>query len=167
MALISFINKENFEVKDELENYIYCDYDIRNIIAKLNKKGFETKFSCAGHNEVGLLWPVHKLPIDNLEEYLKDAKVDKSLHFIGKNKDYFYHKDEKVFTCIYISFAKDYQFSTLPEGYNYELVNGKSYISKIIDFYLDKEHTKVKSDIQIDEELTTARNQLEAWVDSL
>ena len=29
MSLISFINKNTYEVVDELDDYIYCDYDIR------------------------------------------------------------------------------------------------------------------------------------------
>ena len=60
MALISFINKKTFEIKDELEEYIYCDFEISKIISELNKKGFKTLYSCAGHNEIGLMWPTHK-----------------------------------------------------------------------------------------------------------
>ncbi len=55
MALISFINKKTFEITDELEDYIYCDYELRYIIRELNRKGYKTSFSCAGHNQVGLL----------------------------------------------------------------------------------------------------------------
>lgn len=38
LALISFINKKTFEIKDELEEYIYCDFEISKIISELNKK---------------------------------------------------------------------------------------------------------------------------------
>ena len=41
LALISFINKKTFEIKDELEEYIYCDFEISKIISELNKKGFK------------------------------------------------------------------------------------------------------------------------------
>ena len=103
MPLIAFVNKKTFEVKDELEEYIYCDYEIRNVIACLNKKGYMTNYSCAGHNEVGLLWPLHKENISNLEDYLKESKTDKSLHFIKKDKNCFYHKDEKVIHIFHLS----------------------------------------------------------------
>ena len=135
MSLIAFIDKKTFEVKEELEEYIYCDYEMRNLIAYLNKKGYKTSYSCAGHNEVGLLWPLHKKNISNLEKYLKESKTDKTLHFIKKDSNYFYHKDEKVATYTYISFIDDYKFKVYPIDFTYELIDGKSYLSKKINFY--------------------------------
>jgi len=167
MSLIAFIDRKTFEVKDELEKYIYCDYEIRNVIACLNKKGYKTEYSCAGHNEVGLLWPVHMESIDNLEEYLEESKTDKTLHFIKKEKDYFYHKDEKVATYTYISFIGDYKFSIYPNGFSYELIDGKSYISKRIDFYKDSNHTNRKTDLEISEELESTVIDLEKWAKQL
>lgn len=167
MALISFINKKTFEIKDELEEYIYCDFEISKVISELNKKGFKTLYSCAGHNEIGLMWPTHKLPISEYESYKERSKIDKSLHLVKKEKEYFYHKDEKTSTWIYISFSENYNFHSIPLGFEYELVNGNSYISKKIDFYLDDAHTIRKSDSQIDEELFLSRCELEKWVRTL
>jgi len=167
MALISFINKNTYEIKDELEEYIYCDYEISYTIANLNKKGYKTDYSCAGHNEMGLLWPIHKLPISELDEYLKEAKNDKALHFISKDNEYFYHKDEKVKTYIYISFQEDYKFKEYPEGFDYELYNGNSYISKEIEYFTDNEHTKRKTDSEVYKELSEAQSALKEWVDKL
>jgi hypothetical protein len=82
MSLISFINKKTYEVVDELEDFIYCDYDLRYIIAELNKKGYKTLFSCSGHFDVGLLDYTHKEPIEDLEDFLEQAKEDSSLHII-------------------------------------------------------------------------------------
>ena len=130
MPLISFINKKTFEIKDELDDYIFCDYEIRKVISKLNKKGYKTTYSCAGHNEVGIFWPLHKEEIEYLDEYMEDAKKDNSLHFVDKDDKYFYHKDEKVATFTYISFDDNYNFKTIPQGFKYELLNNKSYISK-------------------------------------
>lgn len=167
MSLIAFINKKTFEVKDELDEYIYCDYEIRNVIATLNKKGYKTRYSCAGDNEAGLLWPLHKEDINNLGDYLKDAKNDKALHFIKKERDYFYHKDEKVATYTYILFDDDYKFETCPSDFTYELVDRKSYLSKKIDFYKDKNHVIRKTDIEINEELNSTILKLEKWAKSL
>jgi len=167
MSLISFINKNTFEVKDELEEYIYCDYEIRNVIALLNKKGYKTNYSCAGHNEVGMLWPLHKEDINNLKDYLEEAKTDKALHFIKKDNTYFYHKDEKVFTYTYISFNDDYKFESYPNDFMYELINGKSYLSKKTDFYKDKNHTIRKKDSEIYKELELIIVELENWVKEL
>ena len=92
MALISFINKKTYEITDELEDYIYCDYELRYIIRELNRKGYKTSFSCAGHNQIGLLLDLHKSPIGEINEYLEACKTDASLHFISKDAEYFYHK---------------------------------------------------------------------------
>lgn len=167
MPLIAFVNKKTFEVKDELEEYIYCDYEIRNVIACLNKKGYMTNYSCAGHNEVGLLWPLHKENISNLEDYLKESKTDKSLHFIKKDKNCFYHKDEKVATYTYISFIDDYKFKVYPNSFTYELIDGKSYLSKRIDFYKDDNHTIRKTDSEIYKELELTVVELEKWAKEL
>ena len=167
MSLISFIDKNTFEVKDDLEEYIYCDYEIRNVIALLNKKGYKTNYSCAGHNEVGLLWPLHKEDINCLQEYLEDSKSDKALHFVKKDGDYFYHKDEKVATYTYISFIDDYKFKIYPNDFTYELINGKSYLFKKIDFYKDNNHTIRKTDSEINSELDLTIVELEKWVKEL
>lgn len=167
MPLIAFINKNNYEVKDELEDYIYCDYEIRNVIANLNKKGYKTNYSCAGHNEVGIFWPTHKEDIYNLEEYLRAEKADNALHFIKKEDKYFYHKDEKTSTYIYIAFADQYEFKTYPKGFIYEIYEGKSYLSKKINFYKDRNHLNRKNDEEIFEELNESHNILEEWVNKL
>ncbi len=167
MSLIAFINKKNFEISDELKNYIYCDYEISYVIATLNKKGYKTNYSCAGHNESGLMLPIYKCPIEKFQDYLNNSKKDKTLHFIKKDDKYFYHKDEKTETHIYISFAKNYNFKILPKGFKYELVNNNSYISKKINYYKDKYHSMKKSDEEIFNELKNAQDSLKLWVDKL
>ena len=167
MSLNAFINKKTFEIKDELEDYICCDYELRNVIAILNKKGYKTSYSCAGHNEVGIFWPLHKEDINYLEEYLEDAKTDKALHFVKKDSNYFYHKDEKVATFTYISFADNYNFTKIPNSFTYELIDGKSYLSKKIEFYKDANHTIIKDDFEINKELTLTITELEEWSENL
>lgn len=167
MSLLAFINKNTFEIKDELDDYIYCDYEIKDIIATLNKKGYKTQYSCAGHNEVGLCWPLHMEEIDKLEEYLKKSEEDKTLHFIKKDDKYFYHKDEKTNAYIYISFCDNYEFEYIPEGFKYELVEGKSYISKKVSFYEEENHIIRKNDEIIYKELEIAREELLKWSNSL
>ena len=167
MSLIAFIDKNNFEIKEELEGYIYCDYEIRNVIAILNKKGYRTNYSCAGHNEVGLLWPLHKEDIHHLEDYFEEAKTDRALHFLKEEGDVFYHKDEKVATYTYISFCDNYSFPGYPRHFTYELVDGKSYLSKKTNFYFDENHTILKTDPEIYEELECTIRELEHWANEL
>lgn len=114
MSLIAFINKNSFEIKDELDEYIYCDYEIRNVIATLNKKGYKTNYSCAGHNELGLMWPLHKENIDKLEEYLRKSKNDKTLHFIKKEKNIFIIKMKKYQHILIFHFNKTIIFKSIP-----------------------------------------------------
>ena len=167
MSLIAFINKNTFEIKDEVDKYIYCDYEIRNVIATLNRKGYKTDYSCAGHNDVGLLWPLHKEEIDKLEEYLKEAQNDKTLHFIKKEGKYFYHKDEKTSTYPYVSFCHNYNFQKYPSNFTYELIDNKSYLSKKIDFYKDENHAIRKTDAEIYTELEQTHKDLEKWANEL
>ena len=167
MSFIAFINKKNFEVYDELDEYIYCDYEIRNIISTLNKKGYKTRYSCAGHNDVGMMWPLHKENIEKLEEYLNEAERDKTLHFIKRDEQHFYHKDEKTSTYPYISFCDNYKFKSHPNDFTYELIDGKSYLSKKIDFYKDNNHTTRKTDTEIYNELAQTHKDLEKWSNEL
>lgn len=74
--------------------------------------------------------PLHKEDVSNLDEYLEESITDNALHFLKKDNNYFYHKDDKVDTYTYISFADAYKFEICPDGFTYELVNGKSYLSK-------------------------------------
>lgn len=167
MSFIAFINKNTYEVKDELEDYIYCDYEIKNVIATLNKKGYKTSYSCAGHNEVGLFWPLFKDDLDRIDEYLKEAETDKALHFVSMDDEYFYHKDEKVGTYIYILFDSNYNFENYPDGFDYEVFDNKSYLSKRVEFYNDESHTIRRTDDEINNDLNETHKILEDWVKSL
>lgn len=167
MALISFINKKTYEITDELEDYIYCDYELRYIIRELNRKGYKTSFSCAGHNQIGLLLDLHKSPIGEINEYLEACKTDSSLHFISKDAEYFYHKYERVCAYTYIWFDDDYKFNKVPKDFAVEIVDGKSYISKKIQYYKDEANTIRKTDKEIFDELEQTHNDLKKWVDEL
>ena len=167
MSLIAFVNKNTFEIKDELDEYIYCDYEIRKVIAALNQKGYKTLYSCAGHNEVGMMWPTQKEKIEKLEEYLEDSKQDCLLKFIEKNHDYFYYKNEKSSTYTYIFFDNKYDFEIYPRNFIYKIVDGKSYLYKQIKFYKDEKHELRKTDKEIYGELQKTHNDLETWVEEL
>lgn len=167
MALISFINKNTYDVLDELDDYIYCDYDLRYIIANLNKKGYKTIASCSGHNEVGLLEYIHREPINELDNFLEESKTNLSLHYIGKDNNYFYHKDEKIATHTYIYFQRNYNFKNAPKDFTLEVFEGKSHISKRISFYKDSKNTIRKTDNEIFKELEQNYLDLKEWVDNL
>ena len=69
--LTSIINLDNFEVTNEVDKFIVCDTDIAETIALLNKKGYTTNYSCAGHNQNGLLQRTHKEKIEDYDAFMK------------------------------------------------------------------------------------------------
>ena len=76
-------------------------------------------------------------------------------------------KDEKVATYTYISFINDYKFKAYPNDFAYELLDGKSYLSKKIEFYKDNNHTIRKTDQEIYKELELTIYELEKWAKEL
>jgi len=52
MDNLRYIDLKTYEILDNPVGYIPCDKEISDIIALLNKKGYITKSSCAGHNHI-------------------------------------------------------------------------------------------------------------------
>lgn len=100
-----FINKNNFdiifdpdesdiiidELKDVPEDCIYCDKDIAPIVRNLNRKGYNTVFSCQGHFDyvekindyfMSNMYVMFKLDEDNYHRYMRELfKLPPMLHF--------------------------------------------------------------------------------------
>ena len=103
---------------------------------------------------------MHKSPIGELNEYLEACKTDASLHFVSKDEEYFYHKDERVFAYTYIWFDDDYRFNNVPKDFVLELLDVKSYISKKIQYYKDEDNIIRKTDKEIFDEWEIIYNNL-------
>lgn len=115
--LTKYINLETFEITDNVDGFIECDAEIAELIALLNKKGYKTRYSSAGH-------------FDRLF-YYEDSKPVSEKSFFEENKELGLEiirvTDEKIIyrglgieSNLYISFDKEYNFSDLPEGFVFE-----------------------------------------------
>ena len=108
-----YISTENFEV---IENptFFEVDEEIAEAVCILNKKGYKTQYSCAGHNDYEC-YKV-KCTMSLLEETKKDE-----MNHIGKIDDeYFYYYRDMEITAVYVKFIKHYDFKSLPEGFIYQ-----------------------------------------------
>ena len=107
-----FINKETWDIVDELDDYIPVDSKIAKTIGILNKKGYVTKSSCAGHHDIRFI-DIDEADISLLEEFKRDSKVIiRDVH-----DDDFDYWMEIPGSVIYIVFADNYKLPSIPEGF--------------------------------------------------
>ena len=108
-----YISTDNFEVIEN-PNFFEVDEGIAEAVSILNKKGYRTLYSCAGHNYKTCYKATAS--IDMLEESKKIFNI-----YIGKiNKDTFDYYSDAQRTNTYIKFARHYDFPFLPDGFKYE-----------------------------------------------
>lgn len=165
--LIKYINLENFEVTDKVEGFIECDWEIADAIALLNKKGYKTLYSCAGHNKNGSLMRTNWEPIENYQTWIKEYGEDKSCHLVEVDDKYFYYKDEEHGTYTYVLFDKKYDFENAPLGFEIEEFDGKTNVGKNCYFFADSKKGIRRKDKDIDKELLDNQKNLYEWAKSL
>ena len=161
-----YINLDTHEKTEDVPGYIRCDKEIADVIMELNKKGYKTTASCAGHNKSGSI-NKYTLPLKDYEEWIKTFGNHKLL---VRTEEY----DDKSFVCIskettaniYIAFAHNYDFDEIPDGFEVSNFNDGTNLSCRIYYYEDeKEETweKMKTQKQIDDEIENARANLLTW----
>ncbi len=151
-----YINLETGEIKDTIEGYIHCDREISKAIYNLNKKGYLTKASCAGHTRFAI-YEENNCDIDFLEE-VKNNPLCEIIEVREKDFDYYW---KAQITSIYVMFKENYQFSTLPEGFELE---SDGIIEHIVYFYHDG---KLRRRKDIQRELDKYQNILTEWTENL
>lgn len=167
--MTKFIDMNNYEIIEN-QQFFEVDDEIAEAIIILNKKGYKTKFSCAGHNKNGWLYDTQEEPIDLYEEWLNRYKDDLSVNYVGKDNKYFYHKDEITATYTYISFEKKYNFESLPEEFEIYEDAQNCTIGKMCYFYKNnntKDSSNKKTDYEINEELKKSQQDLLNWAKEL
>lgn len=167
MSLIAYVDLETFEVSNEPTGFIECDYEIAKTIALLNKKGYKTRYSCAGHNKNGFLQRTVKEPIEIYDEWLKKYGEDKTVHVIGFDEKYFYHKDDETETYTYILFEEDYNFHDIPEVFEKVPFESGIMIGKFCKFFIDEKNGIRRNDFDIEKEIDENQNKLYEWALSL
>lgn len=100
---MAYINKTNFKIVSNIidrikDDYFECDDNIAISIALLNKKGYKTLYSCAGHPFPGLAEVFNEDPENTNDE-------SNTIVYIP--------------STFYITFEKAYDFPELPLGFEY------------------------------------------------
>ena len=111
MCNVKYIDKNTFEIRDDV---FEVDDLIADTIILLNKKGYKTKYCCAGHNDKSI-----RTGLVNKQETEGDLlkRYDIDVITITKENEKFRIYFRPSSTDIYIMFDKDYLFKTLPKGF--------------------------------------------------
>ncbi len=167
--MTKYIDSKTYEIIEN-PDFFEVDDEIADVIVILNKNGYKTKYSCAGHNKSGWLYPTQEEPVELCEEWLKQYKNEITTNYLGKDSKYFYHKDEITATYTYVSFEKKYNFENIPEGFEPDEETKYFIIGKFCYFYKNNDTSNKdnkKSDKEIDEELKKTQNDLLDWAKTL
>ena len=165
MALdkLKYVNTKTWEIEDCPTDYIPCDKEISYVIMLLNKKGYKTFSSCAGHDEVWFsesICDIRKLEEAQKSPFYKITKI--------KPKS-FYSLKEIVTTTTYICFIEgaDYQFDNCPEGFKISKsrIANRISISKHTNLY--NSNNQRRSHEEIEKELQKGWKALIKWAINL
>lgn len=156
-----YIDLKTFEVLEDCPLYIHCDKDIADIIAILNKKGYKTKASCAGHNKLEYTIDEYSDDISNLEE-IEISTINRITRI---DEEKVYYKAEILGVSTYISFLEKYNFTSIPDGFVYD--EKDNLLFKMLYYYLDDDCVTRKSDVDIENELKSNWKALREWALSL
>ena len=166
MNEIVFVDLETLEKTEDIPTHFYCDSEIADVLINLNKKGYHTTYSCAGHNYSG---HVNKdlVPLEEYDEWTKDFGNHPLLLGVEPYDDKsFLYMIKYTLTSIYIVFNQKYEFDSLPKGFKLEEDDDRIIIRKTIFYYNDENEEKwedCKKQIEIDKEIEEARQDLLDW----
>ncbi|MBR1679358.1 MAG: hypothetical protein IJ704_01795 [Bacilli bacterium] len=152
------INTKTYDIENQ-EEYFNCDKEISEAISILNKKGYYTEASCAGH--IKFIYREQ----DNIDnEFLDNIKGN--IHFImlREKEDSFDALARDSFAQTYIKFKNNYSFKTIPDGFEY---SKKHCILQAHVWYYINDGIIKKSYEEIDEELKKYQNNLLIWARKL
>lgn len=111
-----FIDVNTFEIVD---NVFEVDDDIAETISILNKKGYRTTYCCSGHEDLQMGGYIY-LPKEHFE-VLKNMIGNYII--VGEQvcggRDCYVALSSLNFPELYISFEEEYEFPTIPEGFEY------------------------------------------------
>ena len=164
---IVIIDLKTFDIISDNEAAA-VDADIAPAIIALNKKGYNTMSSCSGHFDFHKKYLSTDINMCFLEETQKDQEwQNEEIRNDGFDA---WSPWEKVLT-IYILFAKEYHFDTLPNGFTHNVQDAfenyptRSYIETKIALISEKGELRKENIIQ--SEMNEAYNNLTKWANEL
>ena len=156
-----FIDSTTYEIIPD-ENIIEVDPDIALAISLLNQKGYKTIACCSGHAfDLTYYKQVKELSLLD-EEKIKEEYPE--YYIVGKTDLTFTLITPKVATCIYVMFAKDYHFASLPVDFVKETNESDCIIRKRINYY--ENHIR-RNPNDVEKEIKKYNNLLLKWVRKL
>ena len=165
-----YIDLDNYRISSSAISNIHCDREIAEVIMELNKKGYKTIASCAGHNRSGSVGR-YFIPEKDYDEWIETFGEHPSIVRVEKYDDeHFVCLSKETMTTTYVAFEENYEFESLPEGFKKtELDSGITLNCKTYYYEDDEEETwqKMKTQKQIDSEIKDAQARLLAWAKDL
>lgn len=149
------IDLDNYKVLDD-EKLIIVDSMIADTLLILNKKGYQTAYSCSGHIEV----PRKELHKHCDLDFLEEAKNDNLFDIEEVREDSFDYWVEHNVTGIYVKFKKVYEFSDLPDGFELD----EDTISYEIQLFENGQRRKPS---EVEKELNKYNEILKRWAEKL
>lgn len=107
-----YIDSDTFEIRD---NVFEVDGLMAEAISILNKKGYKTRYCCSGHIDNS----IHSIKLEN-DKVENIIKTEDTQYEIVKKGDYSIVYFKTPGTRTYIMFDKDYNFKTIPKGFEKE-----------------------------------------------
>ena len=152
-----YIDLNSWEICANPKGFIPVDVDIAKTILLLNKKGYITKSSCAGHHDIKFI-DMDGADIANLAELEKDPEI-----IVKEIRDTeFDYWKEIGGSVIYVVFNDCYDFPNIPDGFTLEDGN---YLSHKVNFY---DHAKKRIAIPlINKEIKKYNKILYEWANNL
>lgn len=159
-----YISVKTFEIDNDI---FEVDDAIAETISILNKKGYHTTYSCSGHSEPQFQ-SIAYIPVKTIESFIEMNK-DSKYYILGQqkvgNQDVYVIVTGFDYTEVYISFDKEYEFSSLPHNFEYSTLGNHSSLSQMFDLF--DENGNLLSEDEISDKLKQANEDLLNWAKSL
>lgn len=157
-----YLNSSYERTNTLVENGFEVDEQLADTIILLNKKGYKTINSCAGHYKDDTVYketvPKNTVTKEEFFKYLNQH----DLRFLGEDENNYYYEGIILGEATYIMFDKDVVLPFYPEGFVFDETGND--VSRRLPFYHDEEKAKNKKEQStIDLEIEIAIKSLEIW----
>ena len=156
---------EAFE-KSLMPTPIEIDEELADVIITLNKKGYKTVYSCAGHYKNAVI--KEKLAKSECtKEQFQNFREEHQIPCFSEDENYFYYEYETLGTSSYIMFDKNIKLPFYPLDFYYDEADNT--VRYNLDYYGDYKNlnSEKKSKTMIEQELALLVKNLTEWANKL